>query len=67
MNVLIKIPDSIVEKLKDEKDLSNKQVSCLFKGYIDSCLGVGSHFAYDEFLAWVEDEGEDCLSDFEAK
>jgi hypothetical protein len=64
MKIQIEIPDSVVQKVRDKKNLSDEQISYLFKGYIDSCLGVGSHFAYDEFLAWMDNEGEDYLVDF---
>lgn len=65
MKITIEISDSVVQKVRDEKNLSNEQVSYLFKGYIDNCLGVESHMAYDEFFEWIEENGDDYLADFE--
>lgn len=63
MNILIKVPESVLQYCKNELKLSDRKVSMLYKSYIIHMTNQETHGAGDDFLEWFEVNGEEVLEE----
>ncbi len=63
MQILLEIPDSIVEHCKNELKLSDKKTRTLCKRYIESFAFESTYDALSGFEEWMEDNGQEELDE----
>lgn len=64
LKVSIEVPDDIISHLKSEYELKNKQISSVFKEFINHLLETNDGL----FEEWAEDgDGTDIISEFTDK
>lgn len=65
MNIIIKVPDSVLQYCKNQLKLSDKQISALYKFYIDFVTNQISHQPIDGFTEWFDENGTEALEEIE--
>lgn len=63
MNVLIKVPEGVLQYCKNKLKLSDKKISALYKSYIDFLTNQTTHQPLDGFVEWLEENGEEILEE----
>lgn len=63
MNVIIKVPDSVVQFCKNKLKLSDKKISALYKQYAEFTLNLTSHESLDGFSCWFDENGSEALEE----
>lgn len=63
MNVLIKVPESVLQYCKNELKLSDKKISALYKSYVDFVTNQTTHQPIDGFTEWFNENSEEALEE----
>jgi len=63
MNVLIKVPEGVLQYCKNNLKLSDKKISALYKSYIDFVTNQETHQPIDGFTEWFDENGEEALEE----